>query len=246
MKNIVLTLSYEGLNFLGYQKNKAGPSIEEALEKALFQILQEKPILQAASRTDKGVNAFNQIVNFYCRKDLDLKKMLFSLNQLLPKEIRVRKICTKPLNFHPTLSAKAKEYHYFISNNAAPDPYASYYSWHVPFLLDLSLMKQGAQKLIGVHDFLGFSNQKPSKKDIKTIKTIFDIAITKKNGLITIKIKGDNFLYKMARNIVGTLVYVGCSKLPLPIMDEILVKKDRKMAGLTAPACGLFLYKIYY
>jgi len=193
MKNIALTLSYEGLNFLGYQKTKAGPSIEEELEKALFQILQEKPVLQAASRTDKGVNAFNQIVNFYCCKDLDLKKMLFSLNQLLPKEIRIRKICTKPLNFHPTLSARAKEYHYFISSNAAPDPYATYYSWHIPFFLDISIMKKGAQKLIGTHDFLGFSNQKPSKKDIKTIKTIFDIAIIKKKRSHYNKNKGRQF-----------------------------------------------------
>ncbi len=245
MKNIALTISYKGLRYLGFQKTKEGPSIEEELEKALLQVLQEKSILQAASRTDKGVNAKAQIINFFTEKDIDLKKLLFALNHFLPEDIRVHSAKEKPLSFHPTLHAKAKEYHYFIFLGPAPLPFYSQCSWLLPFSIDINAMKEASQKLIGFHDFSGFANKKGSKKK-ETEKEMFEASVIKKSNLLTIKLKADSFLYKMARNIVGTLVYIGRAKMPVAAIDEILTKKDRSLAGITAPANGLFLHKIYY
>jgi tRNA pseudouridine38-40 synthase len=244
--NIKLHLSYDGSHYDGWQKNPEGPSIEEALELALTTILQHPVNLQAASRTDAGVHAEDQVVNFYTEKPfLDLQRLHISLNQLLPQDIRVSAVCLTTPSFHPTLDSVAKEYHYHITTQTWLSPFKRHFFWHFPKPLDVALMRQAALVLIGKQDFKAFTNfRKPPHRD--TIREIFSLDCLQNQEDLCIQIKGDRFLYKMVRNIVGTLCYIGAYKIALQDLPAILEGKQRTEAGVTAPAVGLVLKKIYY
>lgn len=223
--NIKLTLSYHGTPFLGWQKTKTGPSIEQHLQQALHTLLEHKVVLQAASRTDAGVHAKGQIVNFNSSHMPDQS----ALNALLPEEIRVLEMTRAEDTFHPTIDAKGKEYHYLITNHPFQLPFDLDCAWHFPYLLNLELMKKAAKELIGTHDFSSFCNQSPSNPEDKT-RTLTQIAIHPTQDGFRFEIKGHSFLYKMVRNLVGNLAYIGAGK-------------SKKM---TAPAHGLTLKKVYY
>lgn len=240
--NIKCLLAYDGSAYFGWQKTKIGPSIEETLEKTLFQILQEPIKLQAASRTDRGVHAEGQVANFLTQKSLDLDKLQASLRSLLPKDISLISLEEKNENFHPTLDCLSKEYHYWIFNDQTQFPIYRNFSWHVPSKLNMSLVKEAAKILSGTHDFSAFSTKKYSDP----IRHIHEISLKKEDKRLCFCIKGTTFLYKMIRILVGTLVYVGIGKLSLEKLPEILEGKKRKAAGITAPAHGLFLKKVFY
>ncbi|MCH9630920.1 MAG: tRNA pseudouridine synthase A [Chlamydiia bacterium] len=245
MRNIKLTLSYDGTEFHGWQKTSY-PSIEEELEKALFTALQKRVKLQAASRTDAGVHAEGQIVNFILESDnLDLGKLQYSLNQLLPSAILVKEIEVAEELFHPTTDASQKKYEYHITTSRYLDPFKRNSHWHFPKKLNLSLMKEAAKQLIGEKDFKALTNFK-LEPYTDTIRTLHSIEINKDENDYLISILGDHFLYKMVRNIVGLICYVGAGKIPLQDVEHILEHKLRKNAGMTAPAKGLTLKKIYY
>ncbi len=240
-----LIISYEGTNFLGWQKTTEGPSIEQSLEDALQKILQEKIRLQAASRTDAGVHALEQVVAFFSMKDLDIKKIFISLNKLLPSAIRCLSFEKIDPDFHPTLSAFSKSYRYHIVTTPILSPFQRTTTWHFPFNCEKDKMLACAKLLLGTHDFKAFTNQKKGPhKD--TVRTLFSIEIHPTDYGFFIDITGDHFLYKMVRNIVGTLCYIGAGKIPEGSLDKILTSKIRSQAGVTAPASGLFLRKIDY
>lgn len=247
LKNLILVHSYDGTSFYGWQKTKMGPSIEEALEKALQKILQEEISLNVASRTDRGVHARRQIANFLTKKDLgDPAALQRSLNALLPSEIRILEIQEKPFSFHPTLDARQKEYHYYLCLGPVQLPFHADFSWHFPYSLDLTAMQEAAKHLTGSHDFRAFTNRRdpPHQETICTLQSVEILPL--QNNRLCIKIFGDHFLYKMVRNIAGTLLYIGAGKIPLQDLPRIIKNKDRTAAGITAPAHGLFLQKIYY
>ena len=262
MKNIRLLVTYDGTHFFGWQKTAMGPSIEETLRAVLKQILQEPVKLQAASRTDRGVHAQRQVVNFMTEKDPPLK---ISLNRLLPSSIKVLDVKVMPPTFHPTLDAKKKLYTYCICFGPTQLPFHRHFSWHVPYQLNLNEMQSAAAYLIGEHDFSAFCNMHSNMNYPHKRRTIESIELTnlfeqiaptscqsnsEKFGQganrLQIAIRGDHFLYKMARNIVGTLVYVGRGKLIADAIPEILASKRRLEAGITAPAHGLTLKEIYF
>lgn len=246
--NIKLTVAYDGGRYLGWQKTRMGPSIEECLENVLEKIFQESITLQAASRTDAGVHADAQIVNFIISKPLpSLDRLRTSLNALLPKDISILLAEKVEISFHPTLNSQGKEYYYKICYEKVQLPKERHYSWHYPVDLNIAAMKQAAELLVGEHDFSAFCNYKKTQKYAHFIRNIEKIEI-EENGdkRLTVHIKGNNFLYKMVRNIVGTLVYVGCGKLKLDDIPEILKTKKRLLAGVTAPAHGLTLSKVHY
>lgn len=248
-RNIALKIAYDGTHYFGFQKNNSGISIEEHIEKTLEQIVRHKVVLQAASRTDRGVHAHGQVVNFFLEDDeIKVDKLKKSLNGLLSEDIVVREIQEMPASFHPTLDSVAKEYHYFVYHDEIIPPFERRYSWHIPNRLDLLKMKKAAGKLIGTHDFSSFRNKHNYAKDETTVRTIFSIEIDEiESKKICIKINGDNFLYKMARNITGTLCYIGKGKLNDNVVDFLLTHPNNRMkAGITAPASGLFLHKVFY
>jgi tRNA pseudouridine38-40 synthase len=240
--NIKLTVAYEGTRYLGWQKTEMGPSIEAELEKALAQILQHPVKLQAASRTDAGVHAAGQIVNFFTETKIELKRLQKSLNSLLPDDISVREIETMPEPFHPTLDCTGKQYEYSVCLGTSQLPFQRLYSWHFPYPIDLEQMALGARSLTGRHDFSAFTNEKQEDN----LREIYSIEIIPEETGVKIRVEGNAFLYKMVRNIAGTLVYVGCGKLKASALSAIIESKDRTRAGVTAPAHGLTLKKVNY
>ncbi len=230
--NLKLILSYDGTNYFGWQKVKEGPSIEEILEKNLKQVLSEDITLQAASRTDRGVHAEGQVANFFTAKKPDLRRLHWSLNCMLPKDIRLLSIESVDSNFHPTLDAVGKEYHYLLSNSPSQLPFHRKTHWHYPYHeLNLEKMKKHAQEFVGVHDFAPYANLSPSSPS-NTIREIrrFDIVQLPENNF-RFEIEGKSFLYNMVRNLVGSVVILSSGKPP------------RK---LTAPSHGLLLKKVIF
>ena len=229
-------------------EDSEGASIEETLQIILEQIFQQPLPLQAASRTDAGVHAVGQVVN--CRPDtlrMSCERLLISLNSLLPDSIRVLRIEIAPEAFHPTLDCKEKEYHYWICNGAVQLPQHRFYSWHLHQPLNLEAMVQSANLLVGRHDFAAFCNALSQTEYEETTREIRALEIVREpDQRLRIIVRGPNFLYRMVRNLVGTLADIGGGKLAKEIVPALLEKGDRKMAGVTAPAHGLMLYKVSY
>lgn len=250
MANIKLTVAYDGTRYLGWQKTASGPSIEESLENALKIILRQPVRLQAASRTDAGVHAAGQIVNFICDSEGDdalLYRWKASLNGLLDNDISVLHVEKTDDSFHPTLNAIGKEYHYLMCRGAVQMPHERLYSWHYPSDLDLAAMRRSAAHLIGEKDFTAFCNEKNACDYESYVRRVDEISIQElPDNRLKFIIRGNSFLYKMVRNIVGTLVYIGCGKIAENALPEILASGDRKLAGVTAPERGLCLQKVLY
>lgn len=233
MRNLALLLAYDGTCYFGWQKSSSGPSIEQTLQEALEMILQHPIVLQAASRTDRGVHAKGQRVNFFTDNTIDTQLLAYSLNSLLPKSLVILACEQMPDDFHPTLDVTGKEYVYMLCNTPVQLPEHRLFSWHVPKPLDLDLMHSFAKRWTGTHDFALFCNRHEGKTYTSTVRTMHSIDITPLDqGRIKISLVGDHFLYKMARNLVGTLVDVGLGK-----------KVDR---GICAPAHGLTLNRVDY
>lgn len=241
--NYQLTIAYNGEKYFGWQKTFTGPTIEETLQRVIETLLQQNISLQAASRTDRGVHALAQIVNFFAHIEIPLSKFQYRLNQLLPDDIRVLDVQKKQMGFHPSLDAVAKMYTYYIDNQIHPNPFYRATSFHVYQPLNTKAMNEGARHLVGHLDFRSFTNA----EEIDSYRTIFDIVIKNQDPtLIKIDVLGDRFLYKMVRNLIGCLVYVGCAKISPLDVKMILEKKQRKKTTITAPAQGLFLNKVIY
>lgn len=243
--NFRLLLSYDGTAYFGWQKTEKGPTIQETLAKALYVLSPNSSLPEAASRTDKGVHAEGQVVSFSLPHDKPIAPHTLqkALNAHLPADIRVLNVESVPDTFHPTLDAKKKEYRYRICLSGIQNPIYRLYSWSFRYLLKIEKMECAAQALIGTHDFSALANE-TEKNPICTIETI-EIAQLAENRL-EIAIRGDRFLYKMMRNLVGTLLYIGSGKLPDGCIQTLLASKDRKEAGMTAPAHGLTLSKVFY
>lgn len=247
-QNIKMVIAYDGTAYLGWQKTNTGPSIEGTLQSAIEKILQHPIALQAASRTDARVHAHGQVVNFFTSKKLiDLDKLMHSINCILPHDIVVRTISFASENFHPTLDCCAKEYRYQICFGKTQLPHDRFYSWHYPYQIDIEAMRAAARSLIGVYDFSSFCNLKKNSSYENYIREVNEIKIEELTDIkIQVTIKGNHFLYKMVRNIVGTLVYISTGRIPVEAINDILLGKDRTRAGVTAPAHGLTLLNVQY
>ncbi len=240
-RNVKLILAYRGCPYLGWQETGVGPTIEGELQKAVERLVRHPVQLQAASRTDAGVHAEGQVVNFRTENDVPLWKLFQALNNLLPREIRVVDVTEAEEHFHPTLDANAKHYRYRIAHT--PLPHWRHLAWHCPNL-DWQAIEETAQLLVGTHDFAAFCNQRKDLRYTSTVRTLYRVSIVPWEGGSAIDIIGNNFLYKMVRNLVGTLVAIGRSE-PIDLAG-LLQGGERTDAGVTAPAHGLSLSKIYY
>lgn len=247
MPNIVLKIAYDGSSFLGWQKTKMGLSIESQLERALYTIFAEEFTLQAASRTDAGVHAAGQIVNFFTRTPLNLEHLKTQLNQILSPHIAILEAYEGSMSFHPTLDCKAKQYRYYVNTGTTQFPHDRLYAWHFPCKPDIELMREAATALTGTHDFQSFCNIRKNMTYEHYIRTITSVEILEQpNSRLAFFITGNNFLYRMVRNLVGTLMYVGIGKIFVSDIPNILAAKDRTKAGPTAPAHGLTLMSVRY
>lgn len=248
MPSYKFTLAYEGTAYCGWQKNGDQPTIELAIEKAFYQIRLPHLKIEGSSRTDAGVHAKEQIARVDLEKPLrDLRLTLVSLNSQLPEDIRILKITPCNPSFHPTLDAQSKTYEYFICTGPAQIPIYRHFSWHIPKTLNIELMQKAIPFLLGTHDFEALTNIKKLETYKHHIRTILNLSVEPlDDARIKIRVRGNQFLYKMVRNLVGLLVAVADETLAPENINRILLSKDRRLAPMTAPAHGLVLHSIDY
>jgi len=246
MRNIKLTIRYDGTNYSGWQFQKnSRRTIQAVIERAIEKITGKHSHLTGSGRTDAGVHAKAQVANFKTRSKIPLKNLRMALNSELPKDIVIYKAEEAPAGFDAQRSARSKLYRYTIMNADLLDPFLRRYAAKVFYAIDVGLMKRAARDLAGKHDFKAF-RAKDDGAEKNSVRTIKAIRIEKEGDLIYIDIEADGFLYNMARNIVGTLVEVGRGKFSVASVRDILRKKERRFCGPTMPAKGLCMERVAY
>ncbi|MFC1709178.1 tRNA pseudouridine(38-40) synthase TruA [Candidatus Omnitrophota bacterium] len=258
MRNIKLTLEYDGREYCGWQRQKSPQprlrkyrqkiSIQEAIELCLKKILRQKVCLIASGRTDSGVHAVGQVANFKTTSKIKPDRLRLALNGNLPKEIRVSEAQEVSLSFHSRYSVKSKVYRYLILNQEYKSPFLKEYSYWFKQPLDARLMQKAAKGLLGKHDFKAFCASGSGVKDTKrTIKRI-DISTLKflSGNLITIEVEASGFLYNMMRNIAGTMIEIGRKRFAPDSIKKIISSRDRSLAGPCLPPKGLYLIEVKY
>jgi tRNA pseudouridine38-40 synthase len=255
MRKIKLLLEYEGTNYLGWQIQKKGLTIQGTIEDRLLKITGEQLRVIGASRTDSGVHALGQVATFITKSNLDHETIKRALNALLPPDIRVLEASDVHSSFHPRKDATKKSYFYIITNQRDSSVFLYGYTWLIQQTLNLTFMKEASLALIGKHDFSSFKGTGSSIKDsdreisclsIEIFNRIDFMTATLKGKFIKIRLEADGFLRHMVRNIIGTLVEIGRERIPAEKIKEILESLDRRKAGPTAPPNGLFLENITY
>ncbi len=245
MRNLKITLEYDGSGYEGWQSQGEKKTIQRTLEQCLELITQEKIRVIGSGRTDAGVHALNQSANFLITKPIGEQKLLRAINSVLPPDIAIKTIEEASLSFHARFDAKSKVYLYRIMNWPVRPAVGRQYIWHVPGRLDLAAMEKVLGCLEGTHDFSAFCGSGSLVKD--RIRTVIGWAIdARPSGLIEVTIEASGFLRHMVRNIVGTLVEVGRAKIDADQIPAIMAGKDRRQAGRTAPPGGLFLQEVRY
>lgn len=253
MRNIKLTLQYDGTPFSGLELQPGKKTVRGELEKALHKLFKTHIKTISASRTDSGVHALAQVVGFRLENKIPAFKLVAALNSCLPEGIRILIAEEVGEDFHARYNAKSKEYEYLIYNDEILPPFLINLAWQVKFKLDIEIMRKAAKILKGKHDFSSFCAAHSDDKNF--VRTMYSMTLRRRkikiwNGhdvpVLSFKVKGDGFLYKMVRNLAGTLVEVGMGKISLTDVRKILQGKDRKLAGRTAPAQGLCLVRVNY
>ncbi len=244
MRNIKLTLTYDGSFFHGWQLQPGPVTVEGELRKALFHLLGEDAKPVSCSRTDAGVHANEFCCNFKTENERDCEKLLRGLNAVLPPAVAVKRCEEAPLSFHSRYDCVGKEYIYKIWNGKTRNPFYESRALFYPFFLDCELLDSQAKDFIGTYDFSALCASGSSVKT--TERTVFDCGVKREGELVTFFVKGNGFLYNMVRIMVGTLLGVNEGKIEPGTIKKIILSKSRGKAGVTAEACGLYLNRVFY
>jgi tRNA pseudouridine38-40 synthase len=244
MRNIKLTLAYDGTDFHGWQRQAGLRTVAGVLEDALSQLTGEPVVTTASGRTDAGVHALGQVACFLTGSKHSTATFTRALNALLPPDVRILDAEEKPEDFHATLDAKSKRYRYVIDNGEVASPFSLRYSWRVRRPLDEDAMARAGGLLLGRHDFHSFETDWPNRTS--SVRTIYELSVVRAGGVVNIEVEADGFLYNMVRAIAGTLVLVGTGKRPAEWVVDVLAAESRVEAGPTAPPQGLFLVVVRY
>lgn len=240
-----LTLAYRGTPFLGWQRQANGLTVQECVESALATCWGEPITLHGSGRTDTGVHARAQVAHFEAIPRLPPRVLVSALNHHLPPEIRILKATFAPPGFHSRFSAIAKEYHYEISFTPSQSPFRLDLEWYLPRPPDLDRLAAALARFEGTHDFAAFSSN-PGYARSSTVRTLHLCRVRARGGQATLIFVGDGFLYRMVRNLVGAAVKVARGRLSPDDLSLILAGRNRSRAPATAPACGLYLHRVYY
>ena len=244
MRNIKLTIEYDGKDFNGWQKQPNKLNIQGTIEQAIKSITGEDVELNASGRTDAGVHALGQVANFKTNSQISIDKMAIAINSRLKKSIVIKKAEEVDERFHSRLSCKRKTYRYVINNSPEGTAIYRYLETHIPQKLDVQKMQEAIKYFVGEHDFKAFKASGTSSKN--SVRTIYDAKIEQKDDRIFIELTGNGFLYNMVRIIAGTLVDVGLGKIEPERIKEIIELGKREFAGKTLPPNGLYLLKVVY
>ena len=245
MQRYKATIEYDGTSFVGWQFQKNGLSIQEVLQKAIFNFSKEKVVVTGAGRTDSGVHALAQVAHFDLKKKIKKKNLLPGINQHIGnRPVTILKINKASKKFHARFDAKKRTYLYKIINRQSPLALQKSKAWHIRKKLDMNVMKKGAKLLLGTHDFSTFRASSCGAKS--PIKTMEKIEIKKNKDNITFKFISKSFLQQQVRSMVGCIKYLGEGKWNLDIFKKSFKSKKRTKCAPPAPACGLYLAKIKY
>ena len=244
-----LTIAFDGTAYQGWQVQKIGLGVQQKVEEALARLFPSAPRVHGSSRTDTGVHALGLVA--HCELPvaecamMPPAKLLLAINAWLPEDIRVMAVSRAAAKFHARFDAAGKQYRYFVWNHPAMNPLLRQRAWHVKRQLDLPAMRRAAKLFVGRHDFRSF-RANPTYDTDSTVRTVRRCDLRRNGPLLTFLIEGDGFLYKMCRGIVGTLVQVGEGKIAPEEVKDIIAQCDRRVAGMTSPACGLILWRVFY
>ena len=242
-----MTIAYDGTAYEGWQVQKTGTGVQAKVEDALAKLFAGAPRAHGSSRTDTGVHALGMVAHFEIPANeckMSTRKLALALNAWLPEDIRVLSAARAPVKFHARFDATGKQYRYYVWNHTAMNPLLRHTAWQVTRPLDLKAMRTAAPRFVGRHDFKSFAASRNYEMET-TVRRLTRCVIRKSGHLLTFIIEGDGFLYKMCRGIVGTLVQIGRGKFRADEIKRMLAQKDRRVAGMTAPAHGLVLWKVF-
>jgi tRNA pseudouridine38-40 synthase len=243
-----LTIAYDGTRYEGWQVQKIGTGVQQKVEEALARLFPSRPRVHSSSRTDTGVHALGMVAHFEVPRAecaMSSQKLALAINAWLPEDVRVVRAVRARADFHARFCATGKQYRYFVWNHSAMNPLLRHTAWHVPRRLDVPAMRRAAAQFVGKHDFQSVAAN-PGYAKTSSVRSLTRCDLKKAGSLLTFVIEGDGFLYKMCRGIAGTLVQVGLGKFAASDIKTLLAKKDRRLAGMTAPAHGLVLWKVSY
>lgn len=246
MRNILVTIMYDGKNYHGWQVQNNASSVQEDFQEALYRVIGERPDIKGCSRTDAGVHANMYCISFHTEHTIPAERLPAALNRFLPESISAQSARDVEDDFHARYSCKGKEYIYRIYNGAVRNPFLVGYALHYWYSLDEKLMDSAAQYFLGRHDFTSFCTVDNHRKKGDFHRTVKNISVSRDGDMVTITIEADGFLYNMVRIIVGTLLQTAQGKIAPQQIPEILEALDRKKAGPTAPPDGLYLNRVFY
>ncbi len=244
MRTILLTIEYDGTAYSGWQRQPNGLAVQQVIEEALCQLLGQMPELRSSGRTDAGVHALEMPATFKTTANLPLKAFVDGTNRFLPPDIAVRDATQVSNDFKPISDALAKHYRYTLLVAPIRSPLRRFQAWHLREELDVAAMKKAASQFVGHHNFAAFRASNCAAKT--TTRRIDSVEINHEGDSIIIDVIGGGFLKNMVRVMTGTLVEIGRGRFEPEYIQSLLLNGDRKQAGVTAPACGLCLIKVYY
>ena len=243
--NYRMVIQYDGGRYRGWQRQgNSTDTIQGKIEQVLSKWLGHEVEIDGAGRTDAGVHALAQVANVHLQEHLDVREMQQYLNEYLPEDIRIMSVEMAGKRFHSRLNATAKVYEYHLLKKGCYRVFARRYNWQMTEMLDVPKMREASKILLGQHDFKGFCTKAGKKKS--TVRRIDAIDITESEEAITLHFEGNGFLYNMVRILTGTLVEIGEGKREVQSIERILQDGERRLAGETAPAHGLFLVEVKY
>lgn len=258
MRNIVLRLIFDGTRYHGWQVQENAVTIQQTVQDAFEKVFGKRLDVTGCSRTDAGVHANGYVCSFKTDVTIPCDAILRALNANLPKDIAVISCGEAPSDFHVRYSTTAKEYIYKIWNSPVRNPFLAGYTMFYPKKLDAGELNLAAQNFIGRHDFAAFrsagavSRHRPALNENageisgETVRTIFEANVAREGDLVIFRVRGDGFLYNMVRIMTGTLLFVAQGKISCDAVKDVIESKNRKKAGPTAPACGLYLSRVFY
>lgn len=245
VRNVLLSMCYDGTNYHGWQIQKNALTVQEVFQNALLKILNEDVDIKGCSRTDSGVHANMYCVSVKINSNIPCERLKMAMNRFLPKDIAIKNVAEVPMDFHARYSCRGKEYIYKIWNEQVRNHFLHGRAFHYWYKIDVGKLNLAAKNFIGTHDFTSFCTL-DSRNPENMIRTVKDFVVSRNDGLVTIKVTADGFLYNMVRIMVGTLLSVSMGKISPSEIKGIIEAQNRAKAGPTAVAYGLYLNKVFY
>lgn len=244
MRNLLLTISYDGSNYHGWQVQKNAVTVQEVFQNAVKKLFKQNIDIKGCSRTDSGVHANKYCVSFKADTNIPCENIIMALNSYLPDDIAVLNCTDMDIDFHARYSVVKKEYVYIINNSKIRNPFLRNYAFWYRYDINTDYLNEQAQAFVGTYDYSGFCSANSGVED--TVRTVYSFEVSRKGDMVYFKVSADGFLYNMVRIMVGTLLFVNEGKIKKDELKNVILSKNRKLAGKTAPPQGLYLNDVIY